>query len=76
MIKKSLIPPVQEPEVDLSRIDLKNYERCPLCGHKLKRQMTEERLAANRENLKKRQNKGGRPRKTNRPPDPSPDAKH
>jgi len=74
MIKKSLIPPVQEPEVDLSRINLKNYERCPLCGRKLKRQLSEERLAANRENLKKRREKGGRPRSVDRPPDPPPDA--
>ena len=62
MVKKSLIPPVRE-DVDLSRIDLGQYERCPLCGHLLKRKLSDARLAANRENLQKRKSKGGRPKK-------------
>ena len=62
MVKKSLIPPVAEG-IDLSGIDLKKYERCPLCGRKLKHALTAEKLAANRENLRKRTQKGGRPKK-------------
>lgn len=69
MVKKSLFPPVAEDNVDLSGIDLSKYERCPLCGRKLKYSVTEEKLSANRENLKKRKEKGGRPRSVDRPPD-------
>lgn len=62
MIRKSLFPRVSE-EIDLSQIDLSKYERCPLCGRKLKYQVTEKKLEANRSNLKKRTKKGGRPKK-------------
>ena len=62
MIRKSLFPHVSE-DVDLSRIDLAKYERCPLCGRKLKYQVSEKKLEANRSNLKKRTKKGGRPKK-------------
>lgn len=61
-IRKSLFPRVSE-DIDLSGIDLSQYDRCPLCGRKLKYKVSEKKLEANRANLKKRSKKGGRPKK-------------
>lgn len=52
------------------RKELEGLDRCPMCGHKLHKALTPERLAANLENLKKRKSKGGRPKgSTTTPPD-------
>ena len=42
--------------------ELEGLERCPLCGHKLKIEVSEKKKQANLANLATRKNKGGRPK--------------